>query len=51
MVVCKMGSVDRLKTGRREIFLIDEGERLIGFEADICQHGNLWGLTFIKLLL
>ena len=35
-------------TGRRETFEIGPSERLIGFEADYCKQGHLWGITFLK---
>ena len=39
---------DSSATGRREEFTIEENERLIGFEADHCKYGHLWGITFVK---
>ncbi|MFN9898309.1 MAG: hypothetical protein ACK55Z_05820 [bacterium] len=42
---------DTSATGRREVFEIEDHERLIGFEADHCKYGHLWGITFVKWAL
>jgi hypothetical protein len=39
---------DSWATGRKETFEIGENERLIGFEADHCAEGQIYGLTLVK---